>query len=66
MFVCLCSGIRQSEVTGLVAGRVVDPQLIIEVLRLGEPGNCGRCVNRIETIIEEAGGRVPRVLAASA
>lgn len=58
MFVCICKGIRESDVRELVAGRCVDPDLVLEVLGLDDPGICGRCPREISAIIEQAGGRV--------
>jgi bacterioferritin-associated ferredoxin len=58
MFVCICKGIRESEVRQLVAGRCVEPELVLEVLGLDDPGVCGRCPREISAIIEQAGGRV--------
>lgn len=56
MYVCICKGIRESDVRRLVAGRFVDPDLVIDVLNLDDPGNCGRCPREIEAIIRSAGG----------
>jgi hypothetical protein len=40
----------------MVAGCRIDPALLIEVLDLDDPSNCGRCVRDIEAIIVTAGG----------
>ena len=68
MFVCLCKGVRQSDVRRVVAGRYVDPDLVIDVFNFDDPGNCGRCVREVDAIIRDAAGipARPGVLARSA
>ncbi|MEX0784225.1 MAG: hypothetical protein WD557_16415 [Dehalococcoidia bacterium] len=56
MYACICKGVRQSEVRRLVAGRRIDPDLVIDVFNLDDPVNCGRCPREIEAIIRAAGG----------
>ncbi len=56
VYVCICKGLRESDVRRMVAGRHVDPDLLVEVLNLDDPGNCGRCIRDIEAIIRDAGG----------
>jgi hypothetical protein len=43
----------------------MDPDLVIDVFNLDDPGNCGRCPREIEAIIRSAGGvpESPRELA---
>ncbi len=56
MYVCICKGVRESEVRRLVAGRRIDPDFVIDVFNLDDPRNCGRCPREIEAIIRDAGG----------
>lgn len=57
MFICNCNGLRERDVDAVIRGGACDP---VEVhARLGCEPNCGRCLEDMRRLIEEARSLVP-------
>lgn len=50
MYICLCRGIRESDVCELGRAGLVCPEALAATLGIDEPGCCGRCIQSINEL----------------
>ena len=54
MYICLCKGIKESQVKELGLKGIVDPEQLATLLGLYEEGCCGRCIQNIDHLANVA------------
>lgn len=54
MYVCGCRGITEADVRRAGEAGAITPDRLITVLGLAHPNCCGRCVDRIEQLVDLA------------
>lgn len=50
MYICLCRGIKESDVQELGRAGLVCPEALAATLGIDEPGCCGRCIQSINEL----------------
>jgi bacterioferritin-associated ferredoxin len=61
MYVCLCRGLRESDVRGAARAGCTSPEALIARLRLDADDCCGRCIVEIDDFVEIATGEAARL-----
>ncbi len=54
MYVCLCRGITEGRVKQLGKDGVACPKALAKALGIDEPGCCGRCLKKIDSLVAMA------------
>ena len=54
MYICLCKGIRESDVQALGRSGICSAAELALTLGLEEDGICGRCLRDIESLVDVA------------
>ncbi|HEX2171443.1 MAG TPA: hypothetical protein VHL09_03225 [Dehalococcoidia bacterium] len=54
MYLCVCNGIKSSDVRDLGRQGIVQPERLLVVLNLEDDGCCGRCADNIDEFVEIA------------
>lgn len=54
MYVCLCQGLRESDVRELGACGITRPKELVQALGLAEPSCCGRCLRNVRRFVSLA------------
>ncbi len=55
MYICICKGIKESDVRELGQAGITCPKKLAETLRLDDKKNCcGRCIKKISKFVEIA------------
>ncbi len=53
-YVCLCQGLKESDVARVARAGCLTPEALIAALKLTDPKCCGRCAREIETFLRLA------------
>ena len=56
MYICLCKGIRESDVRDLGRAGVLCPESLTAALGMDQEDCCGRCARNIEELVALAAG----------
>jgi bacterioferritin-associated ferredoxin len=51
VYICLCKGIRESEVQALGRSGICSAEALALTLGLDDEGSCGRCLQNIEALV---------------
>lgn len=60
MYVCICRGVRESDLVQLASGRELSADMLIELLDVDSPDCCGRCVDNADSLAELANAEAAR------
>lgn len=58
MYVCICHGIRESDLLDAAASRLLDASTLIELFNLDAPDCCGRCAGSAEQMAALANAQI--------
>jgi len=59
VYVCLCKGIKESDIRKLGRAGVVSPGALVAALGIDEPGCCGQCAGKIQELVALAASALP-------
>jgi bacterioferritin-associated ferredoxin len=54
MYVCLCQGLKESDVARVARAGCTTPAALIAALQLSDPKCCGRCAREIDRLVRLA------------